>query len=147
MRLAEIEQKKADVVEAMDRLTEHENSIGQLETEKQNADTDYSNSQAPIGAKRTEVREIEERLNNLIKDRGQQQGAYKPSMSRLLNAIRQDDAFLQKPVGPLGNHVRLLKPLWSSVLEKSFGGALETFIVTSKQDQSRLSVLMQNIGW
>lgn len=68
-------------------------------------------------------------------------------MSRLLNSIQQDDNFLQKPVGPLGNHVQLLKPLWSSILEKSFGGALETFIVTSKQDQSRLSALMQKIGW
>lgn len=132
---------------ARDRLAEHENSIGQLETDKQNADIEYSNSQAPISSKRTEVQQCEERLNTLVRDRGQQQGAYKPSMSRLLNAIRQDDNFLQKPVGPLGNHVKLLKPLWSSILEKSFGGALETFIVTSKQDQSRLSALMQKIGW
>lgn len=132
---------------ARNKLAEHENSIGQLETEKQNDDREYSNSQAPISSKRIEVQQCEEHLNTLVRDRGQQQGAYKPSMSRLLNAIRQDDAFLQKPVGPLGNYVKLLKPLWSSVLEKSFGGALETFIVTGKQDQSRLSALMKKIGW
>ena len=108
---------------------------------------EYAKSQAPISSKRDEVQQCEERLNTLVRDRGQQQGAYKPSMPRLLNAIRQDDGFLQKPVGPLGNHVQLLKPLWSSILEKSFGAGLETFIVTSKQDQSRLSVLMQKVGW
>lgn len=68
-------------------------------------------------------------------------------MTRLLAAIRQDDGFQQKPVGPMGNHVRLLKPLWSRILEKSFGGALEAFIVTSKEDQLRLSAMMQKVGW
>ncbi len=47
----------------------------------------------------------------------------------------------------MGNHVRLLKPLWSRILEKSFGGALEAFIVTSKEDQLRLSAMMQKVGW
>lgn len=94
-----------------------------------------------------DVQQCEERLNSLLRDRGQQQQGYPPNMPRLLNAIRQDNGFQQKPVGPLGTHVRLLKPLWSSILEKSFGGALNSFIVTSKQDQNRLSDLMQRTGW
>lgn len=68
-------------------------------------------------------------------------------MSRLLSAIRQDDGFQLRPVGPVADHVRLLKPLWSSILEKSFGGALDSFIVTSKDDQLRLSGIMQRVGW
>ena len=86
-------------------------------------------------------------MNNLLKDRGQQQGAYPPNMPWLINAIRQDNGFIQKPVGPMGSHVRLLKPVWSSILEKSFGAALNSFVVTSKQDQSRLSSLMHRVGW
>ena len=97
--------------------------------------------------KKIEVQNCEERLSNLVKDRGQQQQAYPPNMSRLLSAIRQDDGFQQQPVGPIANHVRLLQPLWSSILEKSFGGALDSFIVTSKDDQLRLSGLMQKVGW
>ena len=131
----------------MNRLAEHENCAGDLDEKKQNAEKAFSNSQAPANSKLQEVRQCEDTLSSLVRDRGHQQGAYKPSMSRLLNAIRQDDAFLQKPAGPLGNHVQLLKPVWSSILEKSFGGALETFIVTSKQDQSRLSELMSKVGW
>ncbi len=82
-----------------------------------------------------------------MRDRGQQQQAYPANMTRLLTAIRQDDGFKQRPIGPMGNHVRLLKPLWSSILEKSFGGALEAFVVTSKEDQLRLSAMMQRVGW
>ena len=93
------------------------------------------------------MKHCEERLESLVRDRGQQQQAYPQNMSRLLSAIRQDDGFQQRPVGPVANHVRLLKPLWSSVLEKSFGGALDSFIVTSKDDQLRLSSMMQRVGW
>ena len=68
-------------------------------------------------------------------------------MPRLLHAIQQDDGVLERPVGPMGSHVRLMQPSWSSILEKSFRAGLETFIVTSKQDQSRLSTLTQKVGW
>ena len=97
--------------------------------------------------KRSEVNENEGRLSSLLRNKGEQQQAYPPNMTRLLSAIRQDDTFQQRPIGPLGHHVRLLKPMWSSVLEKSFGGALEAFIVTSKDDQAKLSAMMQRLGW
>ena len=111
------------------------------------AATEHDTFQGPIMAKRDEIMQHEDRLKSLMRDRGQQQGAYKPSMPRLLHAIQQDSGFLERPVGPMGSHVRLMKPSWSSILEKSFGAALETFIVTSKQDQSRLSTLMTKVGW
>lgn len=91
--------------------------------------------------------QCEAQLARLMQDKGQKQGAYKPSMHRLLSAIQNDSGFREKPVGPMGNHVRLLKPLWSNILEKSFGGTLETFIVTSKPDQLLLLRLMQQNGW
>ena len=118
-----------------------------LETRKSTAQAELKNYQPLISAKRNEIGQCEDHMNNLLKDRGQQQGAYPPNMPRLLNAIRQDDGFIQKPVGPMGSHVRLLKPRWSSIIEKSFGAALNSFMVANKQDQSRLSSLMQKVGW
>lgn len=146
-RIAEIEEKRADVVNARSRLGDHERGIGVMEEDKRQAEIDLEELQRPLKDKKTEVQQCEQRLDALIKDRGQRQGAYNASMPRLLNGIRQDDAFQQQPVGPIGSHVRLLKPLWSSVLEKSFGGALNSFVVTSKQDQNRLLGLMQRVGW
>lgn len=146
-RLDEIEAARADLLVAKNRLQEHENGFGQLEMGRKVAITEHDTFQGPITAKRGEIMQHEDRLNSLMRDRGHQQGAYKPSMPRLLHAIQQDSGFLERPVGPMGSHVRLMKPSWSSILEKSFGAALETFIVTSKQDQSRLSNLMQKVGW
>ena len=146
-RLAEIEEKKSDVALAKERLQQHERSIGDLEEDRRSAEQAYKDSQAPIARKKVELQEKEQQLNGLLRDRGQQQGAYPANMARLLQAIEQDGGFRQAPVGPVGKHVRLLNPIWSSVLEKSFGGVLNSFVVTSKEDQNRLSHLMQQNRW
>lgn len=147
MRRAEIEEKRAEASAAKARLRDHENELPALEDNKFRAERELKDSYEPVKRQRAAVQESEGRLNALVRDRGQQQQAYPPNMTRLLAAIRQDDGFQQKPTGPMGNHVRLLKPLWSSILEKSFGGALEAFVMTSKEDQFRLSAIMQRVGW
>ena len=146
-RREELEIQKANEADSRDKLEEHNAGLGKLQESKRQAENELDRSQGPLKAKRYDVQQSEQQLDTLMKDRGQRQGAYHTSMPRLLNAIRQDDGFQQQPVGPIGSHVRLLKPLWSSILEKSFGGALNSFVVTSKQDQVRLSGLMQRIGW
>lgn len=146
-RLEEIEAKRADVVAAKNRLQEHESNYGILQRNKEKATAALEFSKGPLATKQNEMDQCEAQLTRLLQDKGQKQGAYKPSMHRLLTAIQNDSGFREKPVGPMGNHVRLLKPLWSNILEKSFGGALETFIVTNKPDQSLLLRLMQENGW
>ncbi|CAF9927782.1 MAG: Structural maintenance of chromosomes protein 6 [Alectoria fallacina] len=146
LRRAEIEEKRAEASAAKARFRDHENELPALEDNRHRAEQDHRESQNLVKEKKIEVQNCEERLNSLVRDRGQQQQAYPPNMSRLLSAIRQDNGFQQRPVGPIANYVRLLKPLWSSILEKSFGGALDSFIVTSKDDQLRLSGIMQRVG-
>ncbi|KAL2039575.1 hypothetical protein N7G274_007847 [Stereocaulon virgatum] len=146
LRRAEIEEKREEANAAKRRFREHEDELPALEDNKCRAEREFKETLEPIKYKRADIQQAEDRLNSLMRDRGQQQQSYPQNMQRLLNAIRQDEGFQQKPIGPMGAHVRLLKPLWSSILEKSFGGALESFIVTSKQDQTRLSDLMDRNG-
>ncbi|KAL8856923.1 MAG: hypothetical protein Q9178_006512 [Gyalolechia marmorata] len=141
-RLVELDEKRSQAADARNRMDEHENGLPHLEDERRRASGDLEKSKAPILVKREEVRKCEERLEKLIRDKGKQEGAYHASLPQLLRAIREDGGFQQKPVGPIGYHVRLKKPSWSSILEKSFGAMLNTFIVTSKSDQTRLSQLM-----
>ena len=68
---------------------------------------------------------------------------YHPSLQNLLRAMNNESRFRQKPVGPMGLHVRLLQPEWSSVIESWFAGALEAFVVTSKHDQNILTELLR----
>ena len=66
-------------------------------------------------------------------------------MDMLLKSIQSDTRYVEKPIGPIGDYVRLTDPVWSSILEKSFGNALNGFIVTSKRDQERLSEVMKGL--
>lgn len=146
-RRAEIEEKRIEAQEAKDRIMSHENELAALKDKVERARVESDACQSDSKQARSEVQKAEERLSNLERDRGQLRTAYPPSMPRLLKAIQQDHGFNDKPIGPIGNHVRLLDPQWSSILERQFGSALDSFIVTSKADQIRLSGHMQRINW
>lgn len=146
-RLTKIDEKKSEATGARTRLQDHDASLSRLSDQQRLAEEATEKARAPINAKRAEIRECESHLDSLMKDRGQQQTAYLPSLPRLLTAIQQDRGFRQAPVGPLGKHVRLLQPKWSSILEKSFGGMLNSFVVTCKEDQTRLAGLMRQVSW
>ncbi|KAL8663280.1 MAG: hypothetical protein Q9202_004029 [Teloschistes flavicans] len=144
-RLAEMEEKRTALSDAKARLEDHEAGLRGLKDKQRRAAEDLEQSKSPIPDKRQEIQVCEERLKRLIGDKGKQEGAYHVNLPRLQRAIRDDDGFHPKPVGPIGYHVRLLQPSWSSILEKSLGAALNSFIVTSKGDQARLSSLMSRM--
>ena len=65
---------------------------------------------------------MESQLSSLQKSKGDQMRGFHPNMPNLLKAINHETRFRQKPVGPLGLHVKLLKSEWSSIVESTFGG-------------------------
>ncbi|KAI9752799.1 MAG: hypothetical protein M4579_005474 [Chaenotheca gracillima] len=144
-KLEEIEELRRRASEARTRLDDHATSGRSLEDERRAAELEVKNVQQPLENKKQEVKQSETQLSTLIKDKGQRQDAFHENMPRLLRAIRDHAGFRDAPVGPVGNHVRLLKPVWSSVLERSFGATLTSFIVTSKKDQALLSEIMRKV--
>ncbi len=93
-----------------------------------------------------EVKRQSERLEEIRKESGVQDTAYDRQMPQLLRAIQQEKRFHIRPIGPLGKHVKLLYPEWSSILEKSFGSTLNAFVVTSKSDQDLLTPMVKRIA-
>ena len=144
-RRAEIDQRKQDVAALKTRLEDHNANLRNLEERKDLALKDLEKAEGPLRRKKEVVDQFEAKLVELIRDRGRQQRGYPQGMDQVVSAIRLDDGFREKPIGPIGDHVRLLKPIWSGILERSFGTTLNGFIVTSKQDQSRLTGLMQRL--
>ncbi|KAL8844334.1 MAG: hypothetical protein Q9176_001244 [Flavoplaca citrina] len=141
-RLVELDEKRSQLSDAKTRLKEHDDRLPSLQDERRRASDEVDKAKEPISKQRQDVQKCEERLNRLIKDKGKQEGAYHAGLPRLLRAIREDGGFQQTPIGPIGYHVQLKKPAWSSILEKSLGGMLNTFIVISKSDQAKLSQMM-----
>lgn len=115
----------------------------------QKASRDVNSARQPLEAKQQEIANCESRLSSISRDVGQQMAGFDPKIPRLLNMIRDDRGFREKPVGPMGLHIRLLKPIWSNALERSIGNQLNGFVVTSKADQQRLSGMMRqlNLDW
>ncbi|SPO01325.1 related to DNA repair protein rad18 [Cephalotrichum gorgonifer] len=99
-----------------------------------------------VNAKRVEVRTVEKRIHELQQDRGSGLAGFDPNIPRLLKMIDDDRGFEHKPIGPIGRHVQLLKPEWSTVIERVLGGTPSAFITRSQRDNVRLRGLMKRAG-
>ena len=128
-------------------VEEHELALPELQMGLTTANKEVEEAKKALSAKKFDLREAQNRLSALRHDRGQQMVNFSPNMPRLLQNIDRATGFREKPVGPIASHVRLLKPSWSSILEKQFGAALESFLVTSKEDQVKLNALMRSCDW
>ncbi|KAF3763752.1 hypothetical protein M406DRAFT_85163 [Cryphonectria parasitica EP155] len=117
-----------DLNREIEKVSGELQTLDQLMTEKKN--------EAVALQKR--IRELEQGQNSLY-------DAYEPQMTQLLRMIDADAGFEQKPVGPVGAHIQVLKPIWSPMLERMFGEVLNGFVVTSKRDQQRLRDMMSRL--
>ncbi|WEW60377.1 Structural maintenance of chromosomes protein 6 [Emydomyces testavorans] len=145
-KLSELEEKKAAAEDARNRHCDHKRDILRLQHEVSQASSEAEEIGAPIPSQRLEISQAEQNLRTLTRGRQQQANGFPDNMAKLVRAIQEENSFNRRPVGPLGNHVTLLKPQWSSVLEKSLGNTLNGFIVTSKGDMNTLSIIMQRVN-
>ncbi|PMD14070.1 P-loop containing nucleoside triphosphate hydrolase protein [Hyaloscypha hepaticicola] len=147
--LEEVQEAKRTLSEAHEALEQHDREMMRFEEAREQGKVKENGMKGPLATKRKEVDDARERLSNLNSDRGNDMAGFDPKMSRVLQQIRNDAGFREKPIGPLGRHIRLLKSEWSHVLESTMNAALTSFIVTSKPDQMRLSNILRqnNMTW
>lgn len=143
-KTAELQQAETTLAEARQAIDDHGPKIQQLQRDDKEAKNAYENSEKFRQAKVQDVRQGESRLNDLT--RGGHSDPWKgfmPNMETLVKSIARETRFKKKPVGPLGKHVRLLKPDWSSILESYCGNSLNGFAVTCQEDQRLLADMMR----
>ncbi|KJR79900.1 SMC6 protein [Sporothrix schenckii 1099-18] len=101
-----------------------------------------------VERKMGDVKSREARIRSLQQSRGSSSpyDAYDNRMPQLLALIDRDVRFSRKPIGPLGTKIRVTKPVWAPILEKTFGASLNGFIVTTHADQQHLSALIKRLG-
>lgn len=142
-----LERQRQELRDADIRLQEHRQDENRLHDDIRQAKEEFKQTSAPIPKQRSEIEQAEALLRSLTRDRGSQDAGFPERIPQLLRAIQQEKSFSSVPVGPMGQYVRLLKPEWSSILENSLGGTLNSFIVTSKRDMNLLSSIMQKVKW
>ncbi|KAF7545713.1 hypothetical protein G7046_g9497 [Stylonectria norvegica] len=128
----QIEEKTLQLPSLQAKLAEIEQSLSR---QRQARDT-----------KRKEIVSAQQQVSDLEKSTGSAYDGFDRDITNLVKAIANEPGFENKPIGPLGAHIKLSKPEWSGILEKTLGDALNAFVVTSKPDQSRLSSLMRRVG-
>ncbi|KAI0399107.1 P-loop containing nucleoside triphosphate hydrolase protein [Xylaria palmicola] len=140
-----VAQKQKELDEARDHeasigkaIVEHKTGLKDLERNEQEAIDKAKEPAAILARKRNEIQVTESSLRALNQSRKDPLDAFDPKVRQLLKAIANDPGFERKPMGPLGMHVQLTKTQWMPILEKFFGGSLNSFIVETKQDSARL---------
>ena len=122
---------------------EHIKCQSQLTAAKESS----QNIQRQISGKQDEIQRVRNREQELRRVQSQAMLAYGQNMQNLLRLIDEETrkgSWKEKPIGPLGRHVTLLKQDWSPILETVFGNGLSGFVVTNYDDQSLLRKLMYN---
>jgi chromosome segregation ATPase len=126
---------------------EHQPAAISLQEDVKTAGKEMDSAKRQCDSKKNDITQAENRLRTLTREDGQRHTGFPDKMPALLRAIQQERSFTSQPVGPIGDHVTLLKPKWSSILENSFGATLSSFIVSSKRDMNILSNLMGKVNW
>lgn len=134
-----LDEARAAVEAANKAREEHGARASKLDEEFTEAEKRSQEAAQPVEDKRKEVNATESRIRSLAQSRGDPMAGFYPQTRQLLNIIEKDTNFSQKPIGPLGMHVQLLKPAWSSILETTLGDNLDAFIVNNPRDRDRLA--------
>ncbi|KAL2785718.1 P-loop containing nucleoside triphosphate hydrolase protein [Aspergillus keveii] len=145
-RQDELEQARQDATNTREQYNEHGRQEERVSNDVKRAEAQEKAANPPVEQAKRDHREAELLLRNLSREGGSRPSGFPDGMPALLRAIQQEQSFTERPIGPIGNFVTLLKPEWSSVLESSFGATLSSFIVTSKGDQSILSKIMHRVN-
>ena len=142
-RLQEAKQLDEDLLRQLNEATAR---VPDLDNQHSEAKQAAEQGNMDLQRKRDEVKAITSKIHDLKRRRGSPLDAYERELPDLLKMIERDGGFAEKPVGPIATHITVLKPAWSSIVEKTLGGILNGFIVTSKRDQLRLQGMMRRLN-
>tara|TARA_R110002003_G_scaffold28_15_gene1640 strand:- start:17033 stop:19801 length:2769 start_codon:yes stop_codon:yes gene_type:complete len=145
----EVEDAKAEAARAKEAKDAHSSELAEIRADLKAAQQEKLAADQKVQRVRDDERSIRDNIQRLREgQRNWIDGYPNPlNLQKLLRAIDGDRRFREMPIGPLGRHVKLLRPEWGYILEKQSGSVLNAFVVTSRVDQSVLSDQMRKCGW
>ncbi|KAK4082613.1 hypothetical protein Purlil1_11155 [Purpureocillium lilacinum] len=142
----ELGRELAQETNLKDKRMESNDQLPALRSKLAEAEQVLKKQQQLRESKKRDILTAESGVRELERSTGSVYDGYDRDITNLVKAIENDRGFDDKPLGPLGAHIKLLKPEWSGILEKTLGDGLNAFVVRSKRDQSRLSGMMRQTG-
>ncbi|KAL3952329.1 hypothetical protein ACCO45_014046 [Purpureocillium lilacinum] len=145
-KIREEEQRLDESTGSAHKRMESNDQLPALRSKLAEAEQVLKKQQQLRESKKRDILTAESGVRELERSTGSVYDGYDRDIINLVKAIENDRGFDDKPLGPLGAHIKLLKPEWSGILEKTLGDGLNAFVVRSKRDQSRLSGMMRQTG-
>lgn len=121
-------------------------SMKEMTARCQGSQEGVKTAKVAVEEKKRDIQTTKTRIRQIEAGQGGKYDAYDRKIPNLIRAIEHDNGWKEKPIGPIGTHIQILKPIWSPLLEKILGGVLNDFIVTNLADQKRLNRHMETLG-
>ncbi|KAL2752186.1 hypothetical protein ACRALDRAFT_2030407 [Sodiomyces alcalophilus JCM 7366] len=141
----QLQEAEAEEASLQQQIVENAAALPGLTRDREAALEKVKEIEQRVSVKRQEINQAADRVHNLRSKNTSPYASFGPNTPQLLKAIERDTGFERQPVGPIGTHIQLLNPIWSPVLESTFGQFLNGFLVASKRDQQRLLDLMRRL--
>jgi chromosome segregation ATPase len=147
-KVREVEEAKITMDNAREAFAAHSTELPSLQQQLRTDQQEKQTADKKVNDARAEEQSVLRNIKGLQDgQRSWVEGYTNPgNLENLLRAI-SSTRFNEKPVGPMGRYVTLLRSEWGTILEKQFGNSLNAFVVTSRADQSKLSGLMRSCNW
>ncbi|KOS17628.1 Structural maintenance of chromosomes protein 6 [Escovopsis weberi] len=143
---SELQEAQSKEEEIQNQLQEANAKIPALRTALSSADEALNKAVSSRGQKYQETIAAEKAMRDLRNSTGSAYDGFDQELVNLAKAVKADSGFENKPLGPVGAYVKLRKPEWSQLLEKTLGDALNAFVVQGKRDQTRLSAMIRRMN-
>ncbi|KAF2466767.1 dna repair protein-like protein rad18 [Lindgomyces ingoldianus] len=145
----ELEEAKEHCENLKAKLETHGDGLPELNQRLRSAQGKRMQTNDHVQQKQEEIRRSKKTINDIENGQRNWMDSYPnpANLHKLLRAIGEERRFHERPIGPIGRHIKLQKLEWSSILEKQAGGTLNAFVVTSRSDQNLLSSLMKRTNY
>jgi chromosome segregation ATPase len=145
-RLQRLEELKEAVVDVEQRAADHLAQREALNASREKAAAEFEQTKPPMQEQSRELERVGGLIARLQRDVGNKFAPFRQNMVQLVKAVDNETRWRKKPVGPMGLHVKLKQQQWSSQIETTFGGVLDSFVCTNKEDQVMLSQIMKRVN-
>lgn len=142
----EKEEVRVALEETREEKARTQASSRELDTKCEESKSGVQQLEWKLKQKREDITACNARLASLRKGQNDIFGRFRCKRHReLIEAISRDPGFKQRPVGPIGIHTRLTESKWANLVDTFLGDRLESYVVTSHADNTKLRRLMRRL--
>ena len=132
------------------KIRTHKEALADLEARKEaeaGAHGELQGLQEPMKRNKDKLQGIDDQIDQLKQIAAQGGLAiYHRNMPRLVQQVQAAHWFGEKPVGPLGQYVKLKNPVWAPALRAMIGWTMHAWAVTTEKDRAQLHRMFREHG-